>query len=190
VPAQTPKAGASKAAERKFADAPSDANKAPLDQTLKWLKQRLSEDSVSVPRPGNLPLRFEPVNFSGCRIKYRYTAGGDIPSDLLRDRATAPPPVPSNPSLYVAPPSEHRLHLADLNPDSMIFESSKAGSVITFMTQSLERKVSVVTFPNEFYRGDFATQNAFVTFRLKKTEAAASIRAALVHAINLCQAQP
>jgi hypothetical protein len=192
--AQTPNAVMSKTADRKFADAPSDANRTPLDATLTWIKHRLSEDSASQPRPGYAALRFEPVIFSGCRIKYRYTAvNGDIPGDLLRDREPSPvptPPVQSSPAQYVAPPTEYTVNLTDLKPEPIIFHKTKSGSEITFATLDLGRKISEVTFNDQLYRGEVETRSAYVSFRLKKTDAAPYVRNALVHAIKLCQAQP
>lgn len=189
--AQTPNAGTLKTADRKFADAPSDANHATLDATLKWLKQRLSEDSLSQMRPGLMPLRFDPVDFSGCRIKYRYTvAYGQLPDTPLRDLESPPAPTPPNPNEYAAPPSEHRFDLADLNPDSVIFRSLKDSAVVSFTTRSRERKISVVTFNQQPYGRDFTAQVEYGDFKLKKGEAAPHVRDALVHAIKLCQAQP
>jgi hypothetical protein len=183
--AQTPRATARKDARAKFADAPSDANHATLDATMKWLKHRLSEDSLSVVRPGRLALHFEPVEFSGCRIKYRYTvAYGQLPDDAGRLPGAAPP----TPNDYAAPPTEHRLDLADLDPDSLLFTSSKDEARVLIATRDRAPKITVVTFLDQPSR-DLTTKWSFVVFKLKKNDAAPYVRDALAHAVKLCQAQ-
>jgi len=156
---------------------PSDSNNASLDVTLRWLKKELSQNSSL--KGAGVPARFEAVDFSGCKIKYRMYP--------------ALPTVPGGNSRLSYGINEYQLNLADLNPESVRDTDLKDYALIFFETRDHEPKIKqVVRLSEEGHAGRplDEKQNSGGSFTLRDAEAASQIRAAFVHAIKLCQAQP
>jgi hypothetical protein len=155
-------------------DVPSESNKASLEQTLKWLKQELSRDS-SV-KDGLTPRRIEASDFGGCRIRYRF-----IP--LSRNS-----PISNN---LVNAIMEYELNLADLRPDLITTVNLEDYSRVYFTTRNNEPKIKAISRANDNgFAGRTVDEKAGSTafFNLSNANAAAQVKVALAHAINLCQA--
>ena len=155
---------------------PSDSNNASLDATLRWLKKELPQNSSL--KGAGVPARFEAVDFSGCKIKYRMYP--------------ALPTVPGGNSRLTYGINEYQLNLADLNPESVRDDDLKDFSIIFFETRDHEPKIKQVVRANdEGHAGRplDEKQNSSGSFTLRDAEAASQIRVAFVHAIKLCQAE-
>jgi hypothetical protein len=154
-------------------EVPSNANNAPLDVTLKWLKNELQRRGAKegIGAHG----RIETADFKSCEIKYRI-----VP--LFRTS-----PVSSN---LVYAIIEYQFNLADINPESVRTGDLQGYSTITFDTVDHTEKIKVVTRANE---GGMTGRTLDETVKsgsmlyLRDANSAAQIKAALVHAIGLCR---
>jgi hypothetical protein len=158
------------------ADVPSDANKASLDATLKWLKNEFARSGTA--NEPVVPKRLEPAEFKGCQINYRR-----IP--VFRNS-----PV-SNTLVYAI--MEYQLNLADLNPEALSIANQTEYSTVFLVTRNQEKKIKVFTRANDHgFVGRTLDEkhSSSAAFSLSNAKAAAEVKVALVHAINLCQAQP
>ena len=178
--AVTPAGGAAAAdaapradAPKLFPDVPSEANNAPLDSTLKWLKKELPRASATagIAVPGQI----EVEDFKGCKISYRV---------VPRFRNS-----PVSPGLVRAI-VEYRFDLADINPESVRASDSEDFSMLTFNTVNQEQKIKVIARANDngmAGRTLDETSKAGAIFYLRDANSAARIREAFVHAVGLCR---
>ena len=103
------------------------------------------------------------------------------------------PTVPGGNSRLTYGINEYQLNLADLNPESVRDTDLKDYALIFFETRDHEPKIKQVVRANdEGHAGRplDEKQNSGGSFTLRDAEAASQIRAAFVHAIKLCKAQP
>lgn len=157
-------------------DVPSDANQAPLAQTLKWIKTEVErEGSTTNLVLTDVPRKLEPLDFNTCQIRYRL--------EPLRRETTV-----SNTLIYAI--MEYRIDLGDLDPRVSTSKLRDLG-ILSLMTRA-PAKIKVFKHANEhgsmgrtLDEGDTSS----VLISLKSIEAAARLRVALIHAINLCHAQ-
>lgn len=158
------------------ADVPSDANHATLEATLKWLKSEI-EREVNTKDPV-LPRKLEPLDFKTCRIKYRI-----VP--LIRNS-----PV-SNSLVYAI--MEYQVDLAQLNPQTVTaIDLHDFGTRVLMTTRDVQPSIKVFTHANENGMTGRTLDEKTATsaaISLKSAEAAARVKVALIHAINLCQAR-
>ncbi|HEY0349964.1 MAG TPA: hypothetical protein VGC60_17595 [Pyrinomonadaceae bacterium] len=158
-------------------DVPSDANHAPLEQTLKWIKTELDrEGSTKNLVLTDVPRKLEPLDFNTCRIRYRL--------EPLRRETTV-----SNTLIYAI--MEYRIDLGDLNP--MVTTSNLRDLAILSLTTRAPAKIKVFKHANEhgtMGRTLDESDTSSVLISLKSIEVATRLRIALIHAINLCYAQP
>jgi hypothetical protein len=171
-------AGAADAAPKAAApnvppDVPSNANNAPLDATLRWLKKELPRTSAmaGIVVPGQL----EVEDFNGCKISYRV---------VPRFRNS-----PVSPSLVRAI-IEYQFDLADINPETVRAADSKDFSMLTFNTVNQEQKIKVISRANDngmAGRTLDETWKAGAILYLRDANSAAQIKEAFVHAVGLCR---
>lgn len=174
-------AGAADAAPRVDApnvppDVPSNANNAPLDSTLRWLKKEL-------PRAGakaaiGIPGQLEAGDFNGCQLSYRV---------VPRFRN-----APVSPSL-VYTVIEYQFDLADINPETVRASDAKDFSMLTFNTVNQEQKIKVISRANNngmAGRTLDETWQAGAILYLRDANSAAQIKEAFVHAVGLCRPHP
>jgi hypothetical protein len=183
VAAVTPAGGAGAASAAPRADAPnvppdvpSNANNAPLDSTLRWLKKELPRASAKtgIGVPGQL----EVEDFNGCQIGYRV---------VPRFRNS-----PVSPSL-VYTIIEYQFDLADINPETVRASDAKDFSMLTFNTVNQEQKIKVISRANNSGMAGRTldeTLKAGAILYLRDANSAAQIKEALVHAIGLCRPHP
>jgi len=155
------------------ADVPSDANKAPLDQTLKWIKNELARNS-NTKYAGGTPTRIEPADFSGCRIKYRIIPVIESISETNLKHAIM----------------EYQLNLAELNAESVRAAYFKEYSSVFVSTRNNEAKIKVISRENDKgFAGRELDEKVYPMTRinLSNADSAAQLKAALSHAIRLCQ---
>lgn len=180
VAAVTPAGGAAAAEAAPKADAPnvpadvpSNANNAPLDATLKWLKRELPRASAlaSIAVPGQI----EVEDFKGCEMSYMV---------VPRFRNS-----PVSPSLVRAI-IEYQFDLADINPETVRTADSTDFTMLTFNTVDQEPKVKVFSRAN---RNGMAgrtldeTSKAGAVLYLRDANSAAQVKEAFVHAVGLCR---
>lgn len=181
VAAVTPAGGASAAEEAAPKadaphiprDVPSNANNAPLDSTLRWLKKEL-------PRAGTrvgigVPGQIEVMDSNGCKLKYRI---------VPRFRN-----APVSPSLVYAI-IEYQFDLTDINPETASTSDLKDFSMLTFSTVNQEQKIKVVSRANDngmAGRTLDETWKTSATLYLRDANSAAQIKEAFVHAVDLCR---
>ena len=154
-------------------DVPSNANNAPLDSTLRWLKKEL-------PRAGakagiGVPGQIEVVDFNSCQIRYRI---------VPRFRN-----APVSPSLFYAI-IEYQFDLVDINPETVRTADLKDFSMLTFSTVNQEQKIKVVSRANDngmAGRTLDETSKASAILYLRDANSAAQIKEAFVHAVELCR---
>jgi hypothetical protein len=156
-------------------DVPSDANRAPLDETLKWLKTEIDREGST--KDIVIARKLEPLEFKDCRIKYRL-----VP--LVRTSQVAPTIVNA---IMV-----YQLNLGDLNPETVT--SAKLGdyAIVFAATRDVQPKIKVFKHANDdgsTGRTLEESESAKLAINMKSLEAAAHLKAALIHAINLCHAQ-
>ena len=157
-------------------DVPTDDNKAPLTTTLAWLAKTLEKNS-----PAKEPInsyKIEAIEFKSCQISYRR-----VPT--IRTSAV------SNTLVYVI--QEYHLNLADLNPETVSVSNLRDYSSVSFRTRNGERKIENLSSSNDNgFPGRILEDKWFPSayMALSNASAAAQIKAAFVHAINLCQAKP
>jgi hypothetical protein len=157
------------------AHVPSDANKAPLEQTLKWIKNELSRNSNTKYAAGT-PTRIEPADFSGCRIKYRIVPVIESISGTNLKHAIM----------------EYQLNLSELNPESVRASYFKEYSSVFVSTKNNEVKIKVISREDEKgFAGRALDEKVYAMTRinLSNADSAAQMKAALSHAIRLCQSQ-
>ena len=157
------------------ADVPSDSNKAPLAETLKWIKNELSRNSNTKYAAGT-PSRIEPDDFSGCRIKYRIIPVIESISGTNLKHAIM----------------EYQLSLSELNPESVRASYFKEYSSIFVSTKNNEAKIKVISREDDKgFAGRALDEKVYAMTRinLSNADSAAQIKAALSHAIRLCQSQ-
>lgn len=180
VSANTP-AGGAYAAEASSAnaavppDVPSDANNASLDVTLNWLKKEISREGTTT--WAGIPRQIEADDFSGCRIRYKI-----IPK-LNR--------VPGASNLVYAI-AEFQFSLADINPEAVRAADLKDFSSVFLQTHNNEPKIKITNRSND---GGIAGRTIDErmdsgTIIYLRAGTASSVRAALLHAIWLCQPKP
>lgn len=156
------------------ADVPSDANNATLDATLRWLKKELASESRTT--LGEVSESIEPEDFGGCQVSYRLTSVGA-----------------SRPNKVLPTAADFKLNLADLNPKSVRLSSRASYSTVTFHTRDNEPKIKLASrvyadgYPG---RPLYESTVSSGSFNLRTESAGARIKAALVHAIKLCQPAP
>lgn len=157
-------------------DVPSDVNQAPLAQTLKWIKTELDrEGSTTNLVLTDVPRKLEPLDFNTCQIRYRL--------EPLRRETTV-----SNTLIYAI--MEYRIDLGDLDP--RVSTSKLRDLAILYLTTRAPAKIKVFKHANEhgtMGRTLDESDSSSVFISLKSIEAAARLRVALIHAINLCHAQ-
>ncbi len=156
------------------ADVPSDANHVPLDQTLKWIKNEIEREGTAYNL--DVPFKLEPLDFNSCRIRYRV-----VP--LRRETTTS--------SKLVYAIMEYRIDLGDLNPERVPLANHRGQSTL-FLEARGQSKIKVIKHANEsgtMGRTLDEVETGSVLIALKSSEAAARLKVALVHAINLCHAQ-
>ncbi|MFY9618291.1 MAG: hypothetical protein WAQ99_00660 [Pyrinomonadaceae bacterium] len=154
------------------ANVPSDANKASLDETLKWIKTHLDREGMT-----NDSSKLEPFNFKTCRVSYRL---------IPRFRET----MVSSKLVYAI--MEVQMDLGDLSLETL--RANKLGNTSTLFiaTRDNQLKIKVLKHANEngaMGRTLDEASYASTLIQLKSVDAANSLRVALQHAINLCQAQ-
>lgn len=154
-------------------DVPSNANNAPLDSTLRWLKKELPRASAmaSIAVPGQI----EVVDFKGCKISYRV-----VPR--FRNSSVSPS--------LVRAIIEYQFDLADINPETVRAADSKDFSMLTFNTVNQEQKIKVFSRANDngmAGRTLDETSKAGAIFYLRDANSAAQIKEAFVHAVTLCR---
>jgi hypothetical protein len=156
------------------ADVPSEVNHAPLDQTLKWIKTEIERESSTYNL--GVPLKLEPLDFNSCRIRYRV-----VP--LRRETTT------SNTLVYAI--LEYRMDLGELNPERVLAAGVRDNGTLVLFARD-QSKIRVIKHANEsgtMGRTLDETEARSFLFALKSGAAAARLKVALVHAINLCHAQ-
>jgi hypothetical protein len=156
-------------------DVPSDVNQAPLDQTLKWIKGEIEREG-STYNPV-VPFKLDPLDFNSCRIRYRV-----VP--LRRETTTS--------SKLVYAIMEYRLDLGGLNPQKVTTADLRDRATLVLFVRD-QSKIKVIEHANEsgtMGRTLDESETGFVIINLKSIDAAARLKVALVHAINLCHAQP
>jgi hypothetical protein len=122
------------------------------------------------------PRRTEASDFGGCRIRYRF-----IP--LSRNS-----PISNN---LVNAIMEYELNLADLRPDLITAVDLEVYSRVYFSTRNNEPKIQAISRANDNgFAGRTVDEKAGSTafFNLSNANAAAQVKVALAHAINLCHA--
>jgi hypothetical protein len=155
-------------------DVPSDVNQAPLDQTLKWIKTEIEREGSDY-NPV-VPLKLEPLDFKSCRIRYRV-----VP--LRRETTT------SKTLVYAI--TEYRMDLGELNPERVTTANLRDYSTLVLFARD-QSKIKIIKHANEsgtMGRTLDEGETGFVSINLKSSDAAARLKVALVHAINLCHAQ-
>lgn len=170
-------------AEPTRAETPSDANNAPLEDTLKWLKKELSKNGT-ITRNGRTE-RLETVAFSSCEIRYR-----------VAPIVVQAPPGPATDLLnapgyrYVPPTLDYSLNLADLDPQGVRAGMIDDGAMISFLTRDGAPKITKKTTDNSEGRVTLHYEDQKLSggfLNLRKTQIAPDIAVALTHAIRLCQ---
>ncbi len=157
-------------------DVPTDDNQASLAVTLAWLAKTLEKNS-----PAKEPInsyKIEPIEFKTCQISYRR-----VPT--IRTSAV------SNKLVYLI--QEYRLKLADLNPQAVDVGDLRDYSILSFNTRNSERKIENLSRSNDNgFAGRVLEDKWYpsASLAISNASAAAQLRAAFVHAINLCRAQP
>jgi hypothetical protein len=154
-------------------DVPSDANSASLDQTLKWIKNELSRNSNTKYAAGT-PSRIEPADFSSCRIKYRIIPVIESISGTNLKHAIM----------------EYQLNLSELNAESIRAAYFKEYSSVFVSTKNNESKIKVISREDDKgFAGRVLDEKAYSMTRinLSNADSAAQLKAALSHAIRLCQ---
>ncbi len=157
------------------AQVPSDANKAPLEQTLKWIMSELSRNSNTKYAAGT-PSRIEPADFSGCRIKYRIIPVIESISGTNLKHAIM----------------EYQLNLSELNAESVRAAYFKEYSSIFVSTKNNQAKIKVISREDDKgFAGRELDEKVYPMTRinLSNADSAAQLKAALSHAIRLCQLQ-
>jgi hypothetical protein len=157
------------------ADVPSDANQVSLDQTLKWIKTEIEREG-STYNPV-VPLKLDPLDFNSCRIRYRI-----VP--LRRETTT------SNTLIYAI--MEYRMDLGELNSEKVTATDLRDYAALVLFVRD-QSKIKIIKHANEsgtMGRTLDESETGFVVINLKSIDAAARLKVALVHAINLCHGQP
>ncbi|MFL6331721.1 MAG: hypothetical protein ACJ754_00085 [Pyrinomonadaceae bacterium] len=180
VAAVTPAGGAGAADVAPKADAlnvppdvPSNANNAPLDSTLRWLKKELPRAGAKVGI--GIPGQIEVGDFNGCQISYRV---------IPRFRNS-----PVSPGLVYAV-IEYQFDLADINPETVRAADLKDFSMLTFNTVNQEQKIKVISRANNSGMAGRTldeTWKAGAIIYLRDVNSAAQIKEAFVHAVGLCR---
>lgn len=179
-------AAAPAAPEAVSADTPSEANNAPLEETLKWLKKELSKHGSTT--SAGRAQRLEVASFSSCKIRYRVApVEGPAPPGAAGAMINAPG------YRYIPPTHDYSLDLSDLDPRSVVAATSDDATAISFATRDGARKITEKITGNavsrvELIYGDQHHASAVIV--LRKTKTAPDIAAALTHAIKQCQAKP
>jgi len=177
VAAITPPSGAI-VAEKKVerapvpADVPSDANKASLGDTMKWLQTHL--DRHASDKGANVLISLETLKFKDCTINYRL---------IPRVKSS---PISSALSYVVA---EYKFNLGDINPEIVTVANLGDYATVSMTTRDVQPKIIVLDHKNEsgtMGRTVNEHQRTHVVISLKNVEAAESLRVALIHGINLC----
>jgi hypothetical protein len=156
------------------ADVPSDVNNAPLEQTLKWIKTEIEREG-STYNPV-VPTKLEPLDFNNCRIRYRV-----VP--LRRETTTS--------STLIYAIMEYRMNLGDLDPQKVPAANLRDHSTLILFTRD-QSKIKVIKHTNQsgtMGRTLDEAETGSILINLKSIDAAARLKVALVHAINLCHAQ-
>ena len=157
-------------------DVPTDDNKAPLATTLAWLAKTLEKNS-----PAKEPInsyKIEAIEFKSCQISYRR-----VPT--IRTSAV------SNKLVYLI--QEYHLNLGDLNPETVSVGNLRDYSSVFFSTRNSERKIENLSRSNDNgFTGRVLEDKWYPSayMAISNATAATQIKAAFVHAINLCQAKP
>jgi hypothetical protein len=156
-------------------DVPSDANNAPLDVTLNWLKKEISRNGSTT--WAGIPRQIEAEDFSGCRIRYK------IVPKLNR--------VPGASNLVYAI-AEYQFSLADINPEAVRAADLKDFSSVFLQTHNSEPKIKITNRSNDDgVAGRVIDEKVDSgTLIYLRAGTASSVKAALVHAIWLCQPKP
>jgi hypothetical protein len=156
-------------------DVPSDANKMPLDETLKWIKRHLEREGTTK----NIieSQRLEPLSFNSCRVSYRL-----VP--LFRTSSVS--------SRLVNAIMQYEMDLADLNPEAVSISDLDDYVSVFLNTRDYQEKIRVTKHANESGTTgrtleDGMSESSIIN--LKNLEAASRLKLALVHAINLCHGQ-
>lgn len=155
-------------------DVPSDVNQASLDQTLKWIKTEIEREGSTF-NPV-VPFKLDPLDFNSCRIRYRV-----VP--LRRETTTS--------SKLVYAIMEYRMDLGELNSEKVTTSDLRDHATLVLFVRD-QSKIRVIKHANEsgtMGRTLDESETGFVLINLKSIDAAARLKVALVHAINLCHAQ-
>lgn len=156
------------------ANAPSDENNAPLDQTLSWLKEEINARS-SVRTPGGTRIRMAVVAADNCELRYRI--GGRAPED-------------DDQEFIFAPSIEFVVKLSDLNPESVRVNDAPADrTLISFAAVDHEKKIGRLVLEGGTDRVLARSWEDGGLLDLRKTRSAFRIRDALRHAVKLCRSQ-
>lgn len=180
--AVTPAGGAARAAAPVNADIPGDvpsgANNATLDATLRWLKKELASEGRTT--FGEVSESVELEALGGCQVRYRVASAGASSTSKVLPTAT-----------------DFKFDLADLNPQSvhLLSRASSRGnnSTVTFHTRDNEPRIKFATrVYAEGYAGRPLYESAASSggFILRTGSAGTRVKAALLHAIKLCQPAP
>src|SRR5205814_10578151 len=157
-------------------DVPSDANKASLDATLKWLGTALEHNTP--PKGPFVPRKFEASEFRSCKIRYT----------LVPIRRTSPV---SDQLVYAI--NQYELYLAELNPEAVSVSQLSDYAAILLATRNSEARIRITMRWNDNGMAGRTMDErsvASTSIDLRNANAAAQIKVAIVHAIGLCRQSP
>jgi hypothetical protein len=159
-------------------DTPSDANNSTLKETLDWLKKQISKYATKTSEtgePGTLTL----TKFNSCNIEWRLAPPVALEAPGGRSNTQDLPHT-----LYYV------VNLKDLEPGSV--EVTKSGDWLRFSTRNHDQVIKLIYKDTQTGNDEYTTprllNSAF--FELKQNDLGGEMRAALSHAIKLCQASP
>jgi hypothetical protein len=164
---------------------PSKFAAATLEETLKFLKKELNRNAGTRSYGGQVE-RFEVVDFSSCKIRYRVAPV----VALAAPYGSAPSPTAAGGSGFVPPTNDYYVNLADLDEASIGVPKGEKDSIIYFSTRNREPKIRHSRKSNSTGRVAVDYKDSMTGagyFILRRTDAAPQIRHALIRAIQLCQ---
>ena len=157
-------------------DTPSNANNASLKDTLDWLKRQLSKYSSPRASIYGDPMNLSLTKFNGCHIEWRLSP----PSANLD--------VPGTSRRFYSSPDSFAVDLKDLAPDAV--EVNQSGDSLWLYTKDRQKLITLSHWDDPTGRAKpvRTEQLNSVSFDLRKNDLAWDMKAAMTHAIKLCQA--
>src|ERR1044072_7980139 len=156
-------------------DVPSEANKTPLDVTLKWIAAEMRHT-----KPINAFgtwRKIDPLDFKSCHIQYNV-----VPTQKTHFGG-----------VLIYPTVKWEMNLADLNSETVGISDSKEFSEISVRTRDLQPKIKMKKLREDkspVGKIVSETKETGATILLPDKQTAERFKVAFVHAISLCEGQP